>query len=237
MDLSAYIDAVSLTTDIRSLKHLLTTTLDRQGVRAVSGYAFPFGGGATTDRDPIISTFPETVSSIYRNALLGKDPIMFAAMTLGMPIHFSKIEHSLHLTNQAQALIQAMRDAGLHDGVATPVFAKPGAYGYFSAAFDRVRSDLSQADLRRFQIIFSEFFFRYRELSVRRSSTLSKREREVLVGIVNDQSNIEIAGLLGVSEHTVETYVRRCFAKLEVDNRTQAALRFLGGAVTQKPAN
>ncbi|MEZ5960891.1 MAG: LuxR C-terminal-related transcriptional regulator [Hyphomonadaceae bacterium] len=230
MDISAYVDDVVAAPDIRALNQLLVKTFDGLGARAISGFAFPFGGSSATDRIPIISTFPESVQTIYRASLLGNDPVMLATMSLGMPVHFLKIEDSLHLTQSAEAFIEAMREAGLRDGVTTPVFAKPGAYGYFSAAFDRPRPDLTHADLRRIQILFSEYFFRYRELNVRRSSTLSKREREVLVAIVNNKSNSEIAELLNVSEHTVETYVKRCLAKLDVANRTQAALQFLGGS-------
>ena len=155
---------------------------------------------------------------------------MYAAMTLGEPIHFAKIESSLYLTTQAQTVIQTMRDAGLRDGVTTPVFAKPGAYGYFVAAFNEPRPDLTTADLRRIKLLFSEFFYRYRQLTARPQKRLSKRERQVLVAIVNDKTNPQIAEMLGVSEHTVETYVRRCFAKLDVTSRTQAALNYLGGS-------
>ncbi|MEZ5957482.1 MAG: LuxR C-terminal-related transcriptional regulator [Hyphomonadaceae bacterium] len=230
MDLSAYVDDVVAARDIRTLNQLLIRTFEGLGARALSGFAFPFGGSPATDRTPIISTFPESVQTIYRASLLGNDPVMYATMSLGKPVHFLKLQDSLHLTKSAEALLDSMREAGFRDGVTTPVFAKPGAYGYFSAAFDRPRPDLTQAGLRRIQILFSEYFFRYRELRVRKTNTLSKREREVLVAIVNNKSNSEIAELLDVSEHTVETYVKRCLTKLDVANRTQAALQFLGGS-------
>jgi DNA-binding CsgD family transcriptional regulator len=236
VDLSAYVDRVFACEDVSALKRLLISTFSELGAKAISGHAFPYGGGGDAKaRDPLISTFPESVSAIHRSEQQADDPVMYATMTLGAPVHFLKIEQSLHLTGHSKALLQAMRDAGLRDGVTTPAFAKPGAYGYFVAAFDRPRPDLTQPDLRRIKFLFSEFFYRYRELAVRRASTLSKREREVLVAIVNDKSNTEIAEFLGVSENTVETYVRRCFAKLDVTSRTQAALRYLGGLADATP--
>ena len=53
-------------------------------------------------------------------------------------------------------------------------------------------------------------------------SALSAREREVLEFITKGFSTQEIASLMGVSAHTVLTYVRRIYAKLDVSSRTEA---------------
>jgi NarL family two-component system response regulator LiaR len=53
---------------------------------------------------------------------------------------------------------------------------------------------------------------------------LSAREREVLALLALGLTNREIASELFLSVDTVKTYVRRLFAKLGVNNRTQAAL-------------
>jgi DNA-binding NarL/FixJ family response regulator len=54
--------------------------------------------------------------------------------------------------------------------------------------------------------------------------TLSEREREVLALLGYGLSNRAIADELYLSVDTVKTHVRNVFAKLEVGNRTQAAL-------------
>ena len=54
---------------------------------------------------------------------------------------------------------------------------------------------------------------------------LSMREREVLAMLALGYRNAEIARELYLSVDTVKTYVRRLFQKLDVNNRTQAALR------------
>jgi two-component system, NarL family, response regulator LiaR len=53
---------------------------------------------------------------------------------------------------------------------------------------------------------------------------LTRREREVLGLIVGGRSNKRIALELGISEKTVKTHVGHVLAKLEVADRTQAAL-------------
>ena len=53
---------------------------------------------------------------------------------------------------------------------------------------------------------------------------LTKREQEVLQEIAKGRSNKEIAVELHITEQTVKTHVSNILAKLEVDDRTQAAL-------------
>ncbi|MCY7918439.1 response regulator [Bacillus vallismortis] len=53
---------------------------------------------------------------------------------------------------------------------------------------------------------------------------LTRREKDVLNEITNGKSNKEIAAALFISEKTVKTHVSNLLAKLEVADRTQAAL-------------
>jgi DNA-binding NarL/FixJ family response regulator len=55
-------------------------------------------------------------------------------------------------------------------------------------------------------------------------ATLTDREREVLAEIARGRSNREIARALVLSEKTVKTHVSSIFMKLDVADRTQAAL-------------
>lgn len=56
------------------------------------------------------------------------------------------------------------------------------------------------------------------------SPPLTEREREVLALIARGQTNREIAEELYLSLDTVKTHVRKLFRKLDVANRTQAAM-------------
>lgn len=56
------------------------------------------------------------------------------------------------------------------------------------------------------------------------SEPLSTREQEVLAMLALGYSNRDIARELFLSIDTIKTYVRRVFQKLDVNNRTQAAL-------------
>ena len=52
---------------------------------------------------------------------------------------------------------------------------------------------------------------------------LTQREMEVLIEIVNDASNKEIAARLGVSIYTVKNHISNILSKLELRNRREAA--------------
>jgi ATP/maltotriose-dependent transcriptional regulator MalT len=54
---------------------------------------------------------------------------------------------------------------------------------------------------------------------------LSEREVEVLQGLISGASNREIGQCLHITEGTVKRHVYNIFGKLQVHNRTQAALR------------
>jgi len=54
--------------------------------------------------------------------------------------------------------------------------------------------------------------------------SLSQREREVLALMAEGMSNFDIAERLGIGEKTVKTHVSNVLAKLDVADRTQAAV-------------
>ncbi|RHW36596.1 DNA-binding response regulator [Lysinibacillus yapensis] len=62
---------------------------------------------------------------------------------------------------------------------------------------------------------------------------LTPRERDVLAELTKGKSNREIASSLFVTEKTVKTHISNIFAKLEVQDRTQAALYAVKHGLTE----
>ncbi|MFF6806020.1 LuxR C-terminal-related transcriptional regulator [Streptomyces sp. NPDC012616] len=70
----------------------------------------------------------------------------------------------------------------------------------------------------------------FREREPAGEEQISPREREVLFGIARGSTHAQIARYLGISPHTVDTYVRRIRTKLGVGNKaelTRVALLFM----------
>ncbi len=54
---------------------------------------------------------------------------------------------------------------------------------------------------------------------------LSKREMQIIAWAAVGKSNSEIATILDISESSIDSYMRRVFTKLNVHNRTSAAVK------------
>lgn len=63
-----------------------------------------------------------------------------------------------------------------------------------------------------------------RDKDMDRIDLLTKREREVLIQVANGMFNKEIADCLLISERTVKNHISSIFKKIEVSDRTQAAV-------------
>jgi DNA-binding CsgD family transcriptional regulator len=62
-------------------------------------------------------------------------------------------------------------------------------------------------------------------LQINRSLGFSRREIEIVRGIMDDETEGSIAATLGISAHTVHTHVTRLHRKLEVVDRVGLVLR------------
>ena len=63
-----------------------------------------------------------------------------------------------------------------------------------------------------------------RDVDKEKIDSLTKRELEVLVQVANGIFNKEIANTLNISERTVKNHLSNIFRKIEVSDRTQAAV-------------
>lgn len=63
-----------------------------------------------------------------------------------------------------------------------------------------------------------------RDVDKEKIDSLTKRELEVLVQVANGMFNKEIANALNISERTVKNHLSNIFKKIDVSDRTQAAV-------------
>ena len=63
-----------------------------------------------------------------------------------------------------------------------------------------------------------------RNLDKEKIDSLTKRELEVLIQVAYGMFNKEIANILDISERTVKNHISNIFKKIDVNDRTQAAI-------------
>lgn len=63
-----------------------------------------------------------------------------------------------------------------------------------------------------------------RDIDKQKIDSLTKREIEVLINVANGMFNKEIAFNLNISERTVKNHISNIFKKIDVNDRTQAAV-------------
>ena len=110
--------------------------------------------------------------------------------------------------------------------------AEAGAAGYISVEMGADELLVAIENARRDELVCSPriaalLFRRHAARSARPASgdsRLTRREQEVLALVADGAANAQIARALGLSVKTVQNYVSRILDKLQVADRTQAAL-------------
>ena len=163
------------------------------------------------------------------------NPIPEFAQSSTEPFLWSEAASLIDLTEKQVDFMQARADAGMGDGVAVQVFGPNLRNGFVAYGFGAKSITLSHARLREFQIAAQLMHLKVCKMIDEDPDGprehLSPREREVLIWIARGKSKSVIGDILGISPHTVDTNVRRIFTKLDVADRTSAALKGVASGI------
>lgn len=155
------------------------------------------------------------------------DPAISALLEKLEPFHWFDAEKDNRLSDAQKHIFETLRADGFIDGIAVPVMTRPGELAVFVFSRRGARFSFSSAELRKLQVACHVMHLRFEELSDGEQDThLSARETDVMRLVARGKSNKEIAQTLSLSSHTVDTLIRRCFAKLQVSNRIEASIMF-----------
>ena len=163
------------------------------------------------------------------------DPVMEQARKEAEPFHWFDVEDKIKLNRRQKAFMQELRDAGLTDGLAIPIFGPMGTMAYFGLGCVQDTLSLPKEQEMELQFCCQQVHNRYVTMTAASDAPepakLSKREKEVLTLVATGMSNNFVAERLGISENTVDTMLRRAFKKLGVNNRISAVLRGIGSGL------
>ncbi len=181
-------------------------------------------------------TFPREWVKQYLDQQYSKiDPVLEQSRREAKPFHWFEVDKKLNLNAQQKQFLVELKEAGLTDGIAVPVFGPMGTIAYFGLGCVEDTLDLTEEQELELQFACLQTHNRYFDIShindEEPSKPLSPREKEVLSLVAAGLSNNFIADRLNISENTVDTMLRRVFAKLGVNNRISAVLKGIGSGL------
>lgn len=126
------------------------------------------------------------------------------------------------------------RFAKVSDGnIAIPVFGPMTQNGFFFAVYEKekkprpIEQRLLQVKLQYIHTSLCDM-----EIGAAQRTRLSAKEKQVLVLVSEGKRTADIAAEMNISPYTVDTYLRRAYDKLNVNDRVSAAVvAFRGGCL------
>jgi len=157
------------------------------------------------------------------------DPTLRVVFATGRPWRFSEALARDKLSSGEQrhrALVNEYK--GAKDGIGFPLFGPNGRDAY--AVLGRPVREEMLDDLDRTSLHMAAQAAHLKAIKLSPvpgpgQAGLSEREIEILRWVAQGKSNSVIADILAISSGTVDTYLRRIFEKLDVTDRTTAAVK------------
>jgi DNA-binding CsgD family transcriptional regulator len=202
----------------------------RLGVIAATYHVVP-PHGSQVGPNVFIAAFghdPDWISRYRTPDFRANDPIPDFVMRTGDPMTFNRVLDKIRPNAAQSGFIAELIAAGQIDTMAIPVYGPFDFDTYATFTLGRpIRPDDS---VLIFQIVAlveasNRRIAQLLERDAAQQIELSDREAEVLNWIGRSKSNGDIATILDIGTASVDTYVRRIFAKLDVNDRVSATLK------------
>ncbi|MEM7643412.1 MAG: LuxR family transcriptional regulator [Pseudomonadota bacterium] len=232
--LDGLITSVDAARDPGDLWHCAVDLLVAEGAATLCYHNYP---RPSAESDPFVALhgWPEALSRRYlEDGLWRIDPMHRLARSSAGVVSWTDLYNQTDITPAQAEMIVEVEKVGLRGGIAFQVAGPRLRSGAISIGFDVPVAKLLPLAIRRLQVIAQTCHLRLCTLTPERDGPLpqlSPRERDIVDLIVMGASNKAIARDLGVSPHTVDTLIRRLFAKLGVSDRTSAAIFAIGAGM------
>lgn len=147
---------------------------------------------------------------------------------IGKPIQWIELAN---LTSHHSKFVQLKKEAnqqGIDNGWIFPLYGPQCRVGLGSYGKPRDEALMDIEIGKKLQIVAQTAHVRLCQLTPNLfaiDKPLSRREMQIVAWAAIGKSNSEIATILEVSENSIDSYMRRAFAKLDVHNRTSAAVK------------
>lgn len=209
----------------------MTRYFGRHGFEAVSYYWVRTGTNLPATI-PLQHGFAKEEIELYLSHDFQRlDIVPRAALAAGMPIRWTDVWNGSELTSEERDFLMAMRAIPFSDGFSMPCYGPNTRNAVVGVGKMTAHTDASPSHMALLHFAAQAAHLRICALfaeEVTRDRQLSTREKEILDWVARGKSNGVIAEILAISPGTVDTYMRRIYGKLEVSDRTSAAVKGVG---------
>lgn len=209
---------------VLSLRDATIAAFSRHGIERVFFLA-PVSNDRSHGRYMSNIGFPEEWETAWRAGGREHDPLADYGLRQRAAFRLADGISGMPLTAAEKAYIASLSKWGMADGIGIITYGPGTRCGFVYAA--AAADSKAEPDVTPLRTIAQMSYLRYCDLidqETEQSSTLSYREMQVLYWIAMGKSNSVTADILGISSSTVDTHVRRIYAKLDSHDRTSAAL-------------
>lgn len=135
------------------------------------------------------------------------------------------------LNSEQSNLFKTLHMSDCQQGLVIPVHGAKGRSGCFVLESKTRDEPLSTTDIRNLNWVMQTAHVSYckiRRLESKSIKQLTAREKQILTWVARGKSNSVIADIIGISQHTVNGYLRSIYLKTGTSDRTTAAMRGIG---------
>lgn len=209
----------------------MTRYFTRHGFSANSYYLVRTGSNQPATM-PLQHGFSRDEIEVYLSFDFQKlDVVPRVALAAGVPIRWTEVWRKVQLRPEEKAFVEAMRAVSFSDGFSLPCYGPNGRNAVVGVSGMAEGTDTSESRLAVLHFAAQAAHLRICTLfadEVTQDRQLSSREKEILDWVARGKSNGVIAEILEISPGTVDTYMRRIYEKLDVSDRTSAAVKGVG---------
>jgi DNA-binding CsgD family transcriptional regulator len=181
---------------------------------------------------PIHYGISQNIAEVYLSQEFARlDTVPRYVLAAGRPMRWSEVIRNVEMTSEERQFQARNQAAGLGDGISLPCYGPKFCNAQVGLTEFGDTVDFSESSLHYLHCVAQATHLRIcgfinAEMPVNRR--LSEREKEILLWVARGKSNAVIADLLAISSGTVDTYMRRIYQKLDVADRTSAAVKGVG---------
>jgi DNA-binding CsgD family transcriptional regulator len=142
---------------------------------------------------------------------------------------WQEMSERLDLTRKQKLCLNLGAEAGLHNGVCTPLWGPHRFAGVGLASTEK--KDACDGNIDMISAYCSHFYIAFQRLHARPDKDkrqvpnifLTGREKEILTKVAEGKSDSDIGVILDLSPHGVDFHMRNVYKKMQTNNRAYAA--------------